>query len=125
MANQMNPVNWFEIPVNDLARATSFYESSFGINLTSNEMGPLKMAWFPMIQEGVGATGSLVKAEGYSPSHSGTIVYIHVDDIDKTLIKINENGGKTLVPKTEIGQYGYIAHFEDTEGNRVALHSEK
>ena len=125
MANQMNPVNWFEIPVNDLARATSFYESSFGINLTSNEMGPLKMAWFPMIQEGVGATGSLVKAEGYSPSHSGTIVYIHVDDIDKTLIKINENGGKTLVPKTEIGQYGYIAHFEDTEGKRVALHSEK
>ncbi len=35
---------------------------------------------------------------------------------------VNGNGGKTLMPRTSIGDHGFIAHFEDTEGNRVALH---
>ena len=45
------------------------------------------------------------------------------DDIDAALARIEANGGKTLVPRTGIGEYGYIARFEDTEGNQVALHS--
>jgi predicted enzyme related to lactoylglutathione lyase len=123
MPRQMNPVNWFEIPVTDLERAIKFYESVFGIKLSRNEMGPLKMAWFPRADDAMGATGSLVKADGYTPSYAGTLVYITVDDINGKLVKINARGGKTLLPKLAIGEYGYIAHFEDSEGNRVALHS--
>ena len=119
----MNPVNWFEIPVTDLERAIKFYESVFGIKLSRNEMGPLKMSWFPRADDAMGATGSLVKADGYTPSHAGTLVYITVDDINGKLVKINARGGKTLLPKLAIGEYGFIAHFEDSEGNRVALHS--
>ena len=124
MAAEMNPVNWFEIPTTDLERATSFYETALGISLSPMEMAPLKMAWFPMTQGAAGATGALVQGEGYAPSASGTLVFIHVDDIDATLARIAANGGKTLVPKTDIGEYGSFAHFEDTEGNRVALHSD-
>jgi predicted enzyme related to lactoylglutathione lyase len=72
-----------------------------------------------------GAAGSLVKGQSYEPSHAGTVVYFSVDDIVETLRRINANGGKMLVPKKSIGEYGFIANFEDTEGNRLALHSMK
>ena len=123
MTDQTNPVNWFEIPVNDLERAKQFYETVFGLQLSLNEMGPMKMAWFPMSEGGGGATGTLMQSEGYTPSHAGTLVYFSVTDIEGTLDKVNANGGKTLLPKTSIGEHGYIAHFQDCEGNRVALHS--
>ena len=126
MEVQMNPVNWFEIPVGDLARAKKFYEAVFGFELNLQDMGMMKMAWFPMPDKlSPGATGSLVKAEGYVPSHSGTVVYFTVDDIDARLGKVQANGGKVLLPKMGIGEYGSIAQFEDSEGNRVALHSMK
>ena len=124
MPKNMNAVGWFEIPVTDLERAIKFYESVFGVKLSRNEMGPLKMAWFTWTEDAMGAAGSLVKADGYTPSHAGTLVYMTVDDIDKTLAKINATGGKTILPRTAIGEYGFIAHFQDSEGNRVALHSE-
>ncbi len=124
MAKSANAVNWFEIPVNDLDKAKSFYEAILGIELQPSEMGPMKMAWFPMTPEGTGATGTLVKSAGYTPSHSGSLVYLSVDDLEATLGKIDANGGKTLMPKQSIGEFGWIAHFEDCEGNRVALHQE-
>jgi predicted enzyme related to lactoylglutathione lyase len=123
MPGKMNPVNWFEIPVTDLERAIKFYESALDVKLSRNDMGPLKMAWFPRTDDAMGATGSLVKADNYIPSHAGTLVYITVADINATLAKINAKGGKTLLPRMAIGEYGFIAHFEDSEGNRVALHS--
>lgn len=118
-----NPVNWFEIPASDLNRAKTFYESVLDTELTLNEMGPLKMAWFPMDPEAGGATGTLVQHESYTPSHDGTMVYFAVADIEATLARVEQTGGKTLNPKQSIGEYGFTAHFEDTEGNRVALHS--
>ncbi len=117
-----NPVNWFEIPVNDIARAKNFYESVLGYELSVNEMGGAEMAWFPMSPDGAGATGTLIKSEGYTPSHAGSLVYFTVPDIEVTLAKISEHGGSTLVGKMSIGEYGWIAHFQDSEGNRVALH---
>jgi predicted enzyme related to lactoylglutathione lyase len=125
VATQINAVNWFEIPVKDLERAGKFYEAVFGTKLTPETMGPLTMAFFPMTLGAQGAAGSIIKGESYEPSHAGTVVYFSVDDIDETLRRINANGGKTLLPKMSIGQYGFIAHFEDSEGNRVALHSMK
>jgi predicted enzyme related to lactoylglutathione lyase len=48
-----------------------------------------------------------------------------VDNIENVLKKIERNGGKTLAPKSSIGEYGFIGLFEDTEGNRIGLHSVK
>ncbi len=117
--------NWFEIPVKDLDRASKFYEKVFDVKLSREDMAGLKMAMFPFTQGAPGAPGSLVQAEYYVPSHEGTVVYFSVEDIPETLRRINANGGKTLMPKTAIGQYGFIAQYEDTEGNRLALHSMK
>lgn len=123
MSPQMNPVNWFEIPVRDMGRAKAFYDYVFGFDLQLNQMGPLEMAWFPMTEGVPGSTGSLVKAEQYTPSHAGSLVYFTVEDIEIALKRVAEKGGKALNPKMSIGEYGFVAHFEDSEGNRVALHS--
>ena len=122
MPSHANPVNWFEIPTADLERASKFYSTVLGVEITAAEMGPNKMGWFPMEMGVPGAPGCLIFGEAYTPSHEGSLVYLHVDAIDPTLEAINANGGKTLMPRTNIGQHGFIAHFEDTEGNRVALH---
>jgi predicted enzyme related to lactoylglutathione lyase len=125
VAIKTNPVNWFEIPVRDMGRAKKFYEKVFDRELTLEDMEGLKMAFFPMDQGAMGAAGTLIKGESYEPSHAGTVVYFSVDDIEETLRRINANGGNTLLPKKSIGEYGFIAQFEDTEGNRLALHSMK
>jgi predicted enzyme related to lactoylglutathione lyase len=118
-------VNWFEIPVKDLDRAIRFYEKVFEVKLSTEEMTGLKMAMFPFKQGTPGAAGSLVQGASYEPSHAGSVVYFTVEDIPETLRRITANGGRTLMPKTSIGEYGSIAQFEDTEGNRLALHSMK
>ena len=122
MPSHANPVNWFEIPVSDLNRAKSFYESVLGIEITEMDMGPKRMGWFPMEMGAAGATGALIQGDGYTPSHDGSLVYMHVDAIDPTLEAVNDAGGSTLVSRSSIGEHGFIAHFADTEGNRVALH---
>lgn len=122
MPSHANPVNWFEIPVKNLANAKKFYEAALEIEIAESEMGPNKMGWFPMEMGATGSAGTLVQGEGYVPSHEGSLVYLHVDQIDPTLEAINAAGGKTLMPRVSIGEHGFIAHFADTEGNRVALH---
>ncbi len=121
----MNPVNWFEIPVADMKRAKKFYEDVFGFQLALNEMNSTQMAWFPMLEHAAGATGTLVKGEGHQPSPAGSLVYFSVEDIEGILRKVSQGGGKTLVPKISIDEYGFIAHFQDCEGNRIAIHSMK
>ncbi len=125
VATKINPVNWFEIPVKDIDKAKKFYQAVFDYNLDLQEMEPYKMALFPMVQDKSGAAGALVQGQSYTPSGSGTVVYFSVDDIEETLRRINANGGKTVLPKKSIGEHGFIAHFQDTEGNRLALHSMK
>lgn len=123
MVDEMNPVSWFEIPANNLERAVVFYEHVLDLKLTLHDMGPLRMAWFPMHRGAPGAMGSLVQAQSYEPSHRGSMVYLSVPDIEAALHKVVQKGGKLLHGKKSIGPYGFVAHFEDTEGNRVALHS--
>jgi hypothetical protein len=124
MALANNPVTWFEIPVVDLDRAKAFYETVFGQELTTADVGHCRMAWFPMSEGPLpGAAGTLVKGEGYVPSRSGTLVYFSVTDIPATLERIKAGGGMIVQSKTSIGPYGFIGRFEDTEGNAVALHS--
>jgi hypothetical protein len=123
MNAQKNPVGWFEIPVKDMARAKAFYEHVFALKLEEHQMGPQSMAWFPM-QEGVtGSAGSLVKGEGYQPSLEGVLVYFTTPDIDATLSRAKEKGGQVITEKTSIGEHGFYALVQDTEGNLIGLHS--
>ncbi|SMC45233.1 VOC family protein [Sporomusa malonica] len=123
MAETMNPVIWFEIPVVDMERGKTFYEAVFNLKLTIVDMGPRQMAMFPMEMGVAGIGGALVKEEHFVPSYAGTIVYFSVADITGTLNKVVVNKGKELIPKTSIGEYGFCAYFEDSEGNRIGLHT--
>ena len=122
-----NVVGWFEIPVTNMERAMAFYEKVFDFNMDRNTMGPLDMAWFPWVTDGLGSGGSLVHfPAAYKPTSDGTLVYFtaHSGDLANELSRVEAAGGKVLQGKKQISpEYGYMALILDTEGNRIALHS--
>ena len=121
--SEMNVVGWFEIPVSDMNRAKKFYQTVFDAEFENIDMNGMNLAVFPMVRGGGGAAGALVRGAPFKPTTEGTLVYFVTESIEKSLEKIQKSGGKMLLPKTGIGEYGFIAHFQDTEGNRVALHA--
>jgi uncharacterized protein len=118
---QTNPAVYFEIPVTNMERAKKFYTVVFKVDFTEEIIDNNQMALFPFDENGTGITGALAKGEIYKPSKTGTLIYFHTADIDSTLNAAVQNGGKILYPKTSTGQYGYVAEFEDTEGNRIGV----
>lgn len=73
-----------------------------------------------------GVTGGIVQGEGFNPSTNGVLIYLNGgDDLSEPLARVDAAGGKVLLPKTAIGGNGFMAHFLDTEGNKIALHSMK
>lgn len=122
-----NAISWFEIPTTDLHRAQQFYEAIFGVELIPMDTPNLKMRMFPIEDPMTGIGGALSYAEGfYKPSATdGALIYLNANpDVQIVLDKIEAAGGKIIVPKTEISpEYGHMAVFIDSEGNRVALHS--
>lgn len=123
MGVDYNQVGWFEIPVSDMRRAMDFYEHVFGVALDEQETGELKMAWFPMKEDEIGAPGSLVKGKGYVPSDRGVLIYFTSADIEKACRRAAEKGGHVLQEKFSIGEYGFVAMLRDTEGNTIGIHS--
>jgi predicted enzyme related to lactoylglutathione lyase len=121
----INPVVWFEIYVQDMARAKRFYEAVFGLPLTQLESPiPGMELWsFPMQQDVMGATGALVRMEGKDSGGGGTLVYFSCADCSVEAAKAAANGGQLFREKFPIGQYGFIALVYDTEGNMIGLHS--
>ncbi len=122
-----NMVGWFEIPVTDMERAKQFYETVFDISISVHDLGGFQMGWFPAAHDKNGATGSLVKHEMYKPSATaGPLLYFSCADLDTELGRVEASGGTVLRPKSEIGDgHGFMALLTDTEGNRIALHSQK
>lgn len=115
-----NAINWFELPVDDLPRAQRFYETVLGAKLKAETFGGMAMAIFPY-SEGVG--GALVKNVRYRPAPDGTLVYLDAGgSLDACLARVEAAGGRVVMPRTDIGEPGFIALVLDTEGNRVGLH---
>jgi len=124
---EYNVVGWFEIPVTNMDRAKKFYDTVFDINITVHDLDGLKMGWFPMAPNKSGATGSLVQHENYVPSATaGSVLYFTSVDVANELAKVVAAGGNILQDKKQIGAgHGLMALFIDSEGNRIALHSQK
>ena len=119
-----NPVNWFEIPVANIDRAKAFYDQVFEINIQMVDLDGTKMGFFPGDVNKSGATGSLMQHEQYTPSYQGTLIYLSCQDLAHELSRVQAAGGKVLQQKTMISpEHGYMGLMEDTEGNRIALHS--
>ncbi len=125
MKNKSNSVMYFEIPVNDMDRAMKFYAAVFNVEFDKEIIDNNEMALFPFADERSGISGALAKGEIYKPTKDGVVIYFRTESIDETLQLATANGGEILYPKTDNG-IGFVAEFEDTEGNRIALfHSKK
>ncbi len=119
-------VAWFEIPVHDMDRAKLFYEKVFKVEISLQNIGGVIMAFFPSVAEASGAMGSLMKYESYIPSQEGALIYFNSEDVQIELDRIIAAGGEILQNKAQISpDVGYMGVFLDTEGNRIALYSQK
>ena len=122
-----NAISWFEIPATDIDRAQKFYETIFQIQMQPMDFQQTKMRMFPLDDPMKGIGGTLIDSGGcHKPSATdGPLLYLNGNpDVQITLDRVEAAGGKIVVPKTEISpEYGYMAVFIDTEGNRIALHS--
>ena len=114
-------VYYFEIPVSDLERAIAFYSAVFGCEFDRVDVDGNQMANFPSLDGGSGASGALAKGDSYIPGTQGVRVYFDTGSIDEMLAKAVAVGGKVLYPKTSIGELGWVAELEDSEGNCIAL----
>jgi len=124
---RLNNLVWFELPVTDLDRAATFYETVFATKLSTDVRFP-GLAIFPRRHEAA-ATGALAvshdpKIEG-RPSTDGAVVYLNCDGEMDAVLKRAQSAGAQLLQ--EVAQLpngmGYIAQFRDLDGNRVGLHA--
>lgn len=127
-----NPVNWFEIYVQDLRRARKFYEKVLGVEMEEmvapsegqeEEEPVFQMLGFPFVNGEPNTSGALVKAEGMESGGNSIMVYFTCDDCSVEQDRVGEAGGKVLKGKFPIGQYGFCSICMDTEGNTFGLHS--
>lgn len=120
-----NPVVWFEIYVQDMARARRFYETVFQLTLAPlpTPVPGMEMLAFAGNQERYGICGALVKMAGGPSGGNTTIVYFHCEDCTVEEARIAPAGGQLIRPTFSIGEYGRIALAQDTEGNMIGLHS--
>ncbi|QJD99501.1 VOC family protein [Massilia forsythiae] len=118
-----NPVVWFEIYVQDMARARAFYETVLPAQLEALDAPDIEMWTFPMQSNGAGAAGALVRMPGFEPGANSVLVYFGCEDCAEQAGRVAGAGGKVVKDKFSIGKYGHIALVNDTEGNMIGLHS--
>ena len=125
MNEKVNILNWFEIAVTDIARATKFYEAVFNVKMEQAEMMGMKMAFFPAENMNGKVSGGLVQGPDHKPSMEGNVIYLNGNpDLGIALGKVEKAGGKILMPKMHVSaDIGHMAFFVDSEGNKMALHS--
>jgi uncharacterized protein len=118
-----NAINWFEIPVRDIAKASALYSALLDLKLEITDFGGMPHAVFPHGNSTV--SGALVVDPKRSPGGTGPLLYLNATDgVARCLARGVEAGAKVIQPATPIGPHGTIAIFEDQDGNVVGLHEE-
>ena len=122
-----NAIGWFDIYVSDMTRAVGFYEQVLQKQLESigDPTGETQMMAFATDMGIYGAGGALVKSPHGRPGPGGTMVYFSVEDCAQEAARVATSGGKLIRPKFSIGEFGWVALCEDTEGNLFGLSSMK
>lgn len=123
----MNPVVHFEMPYGDRVRMAKFYESVFGwqTRTLGEDMGNYVLATTTETGENgpekPGAiNGGFFPKRPDGPAQHPSVV-VAVDDIDVSIKKVLDEGGKVLGEPMEIPGVGQYVSFVDTEGNRLSM----
>jgi predicted enzyme related to lactoylglutathione lyase len=114
-------ITHIEIPSPDMKKSIDFYSGVFGWE--TEVMPDGKYAMFKTGEKSGGGFDSATKpaAQGVGPG-----LVINVEDIDATLEKIKNAGGKVVQEKTVIeGGWGSYARFTDLNENHLQIHSMK
>lgn len=120
MANQ---IVWCDIPVADLDRAMKFYSAVLGQPVKKQDFPGLTVGVLPHNDGEVG--GCLLPSADGKASADGVMIYLNANGrLDDAIAAVTPNGGKVLEAKHPIGPFGFRAIVLDSEGNRVALHSD-
>ena len=120
-----NVINWFEIPAVNFERAMKFYSEVLKVEMSEmpSPDGKMKYGNFPYDPNGSLVSGGIVEMEGFVPTTGGPIIYLNGgNDLSTPLSRVEEAGGKIVMPKTRIEEM-FMAEFIDTEGNRMRFHS--
>ncbi len=114
-------VIWFDIPVSDLDRAIGFYSHVLSAKVEKQFPGqPVAV-----IEHGESDVSGCLHQSEDRPSDHGPLLYFNVQGrLDDAVAQAERYGGRVLKPKHQIGPYGWRAVILDSEGNRIALHSE-
>ncbi|MEP2031230.1 MAG: VOC family protein [Paracoccaceae bacterium] len=120
-----NAIGWFDIYVSDLKRAVLFYETVLDRKLEpmGDPTGETQMMSFPADMSAYGAAGALTKSEHSAPGVGGTIVYFSTKDCSIEESRVSDAGGMVIRQKFSIGEFGWVALCQDTEGNVFGLNS--
>jgi uncharacterized protein len=123
MSAKDNRLVWFDIPVADLERASNFYRAVLAVKV-QKEQGPGFSISVLEHHDSVG--GCLVPNNAEIASNGGILVYLNVDGrIHDAVKQAEKHGGKLVKAIHAIGPHGFRAIVLDSEGNRVALHSNR
>ncbi|MCK0095664.1 VOC family protein [Yoonia sp. F2084L] len=124
---KMNAVGWFDIYVDDLPRAVTFYETVLGAKLEpmGDPTGENQMMSFPADMSAYGAGGALTKSPHAKPGIGGTVIYFMAEDCAVEQARVADAGGTVMRPKFSIGEFGFVVLCQDTEGNMFGISSMK
>ena len=122
----MRKIGFFDIYVEDMYRAQTFYETV--LDTTLAPMGDpndptVQMRAFGDDFASHGAGGALVKLEHAKPGPGGSMVYFSCEDCAVEQARVEAAGGSIVQPKYSIGDHGFVSIVSDTEGNMIGLHS--
>ena len=120
-----NAIGWFDIYVDDMGRAVSFYEQVLQQKMEpiGDPTGETQMMSFPTDMSLYGAGGALVKSNHARPGPGGTLVYFGVEDCAQEEARVAGAGGKVVRPKFPIGEFGWVTICEDTKANLFGFSS--
>ncbi|MEM9344972.1 MAG: VOC family protein [Pseudomonadota bacterium] len=123
--SKMNAIGWFDIYVDDLDRAVSFYETVLACKLEpmGDPTGETQMMSFPTEMSRYGAGGALSKSPHARPGPGGTVIYFNTEDCVVEEARVADAGGQVLRPKFSIGEFGFVSLCQDSEGNLIGLSS--
>ena len=111
-----NEICYVEFYTTDHQATAEFFSQVFGWKAT--QMMDNYLSW----TAGDSPLGGGFSSEQVERSGPRTIAYIQVEDIEATLKKIGEHGGRTVIGKTKISdEYGFFAWFEDPSGATVGI----
>ena len=117
-----NRAVWFDIPVDDLDRSVEFYSSVLAVGVTKEQFGDVS---FGLLEHKDGNGGCLVINPDEVAAETGVLLYLNVDGrIRDAVTKVTENGDEVVDDVHSLGPHGFRASVRDSEGNRIALHSE-